>query len=127
MKNRDIPTGESVNTLIKVNQLLDQTDIRILVYAPPIIGFVGLLLVIVTLNLFTHGNPNRSLTDILLGILFLLPCFSGYAEIHKKEMPAPLGGVYKGNLAVVSGVLIIILFGFFSIAAFIHGFATLLS
>jgi hypothetical protein len=62
-----------------------------------------------------------------MGILFFFPCFSGYAEVYKREMPAPLGGVYKGKLAIVSGVVIIIFFSFSGITALIHGISTLLS
>jgi hypothetical protein len=96
---------------MKLNHIIEKTDIRIVVYAPPIIGFIGFLVGIFVMNLFTGGHPYRPVTDILSGISSSLLCFSGYSEIYKREMPGPLGGIYKGNWAVVSGVFTIIIFG----------------
>jgi hypothetical protein len=124
MKNRNTSTLQNLFT--KLNHIIEETDIRILAYGPPVISFIGLLIGIFIINLLTKGHPYQPITDIMLGILFLIPCFSGYAQIYKKEMPGLLGGIYKGNFAVVSGVLIIILSVFFSIVALAHGVSTLL-
>jgi hypothetical protein len=123
MKNRTASIPK--NIYVKINQIVEETDIRILVYAPPIIGFIGLLIGILILNLFTKGQPFQPITDIMLEVLFLIPCFSGYAEIYKKEMPGLFGGIYRGNLAVISGVFIIILSVLFSALALTRGIGAL--
>lgn len=125
MKNQTTPSSRNIFT--RINYFVQETDIRILVFAPPIIGFIGLLIGIFLMNLLTNGNPYRPITYILLGILSFLLCFSGYSEVYKKEMPGPLGGIYKGNLAVLSGVFTIILFGSLGAVALIYGISTLLS
>ena len=124
MKKREIPKSKKV--LASVKHFIENTDIRILTFAPPIIGFVGLLIGMYIINLSTSGQPIQPIVDILLGIVFLLPCFSGYAEIYKREMPGPLGGIYKGNWAIVSGVLIIAVFGVSSVAMLMHGIGALI-
>ena len=54
------------------------------------------------------------------------PCFSGYAEIYKKEMPGLIGGIYKGNWAIISGVVTIIVFGCLGALLLAYGISTLL-
>ena len=112
--------------MMKLNRIIQETDIRLLVYAPPIIGFIGFLIGMFVMNLLTNGHPYQPVTDILSGILSSLLCFSGYSQIYKKELPGPLGGIYEGNWAVVSGVFIILVFGFLGAIALIHGIGTLL-
>lgn len=114
------------NIISRINRFVDNTDIRILVFVPPIIGFAALLIIMFIVKTLTGGNPYQPLTDIVLGITFLLPCFSGYAEIRKKAMPAPLGGIYQGKLAILSGILIIVMFGFLGLWAILHGLTNLL-
>ena len=46
--------------------------------------------------------------------------------MHKKEMPGLLGGIYKGNLAIISGLFIIILSVLMGAVALTHGLSTLL-
>jgi hypothetical protein len=115
----------SSNIFGKINHFIEETDIRILVFAPPIVGFIGLLIGILLMNLLTQGNPYRPITYILLALLSFLLCFSGYSEIYKKEMPGPFGGIYKGNLAVVSGVFTIIVFGLLGMMTLIYGISRL--
>ena len=110
----------------KINHFIEQTDIRILVYAPPLIGFVAWLIGITVMNLFSDGSAYQPITNILLGALSFLICFSGYAQIYKKEMPGLLGGIYKGNWAVVSGVFTIVIFGFLGVIVVIYGVSDLL-
>jgi hypothetical protein len=105
---------------------IEETDIRILVFFPPVIGLVVLFLGFLMMNVLTDGKPPRSVIFILLGLLSFLLCFSGYAEIHKREMPGPLGGIYRGSIAIISGVFTIILFGLLGATALIYGFATLI-
>jgi len=124
MKNRT--TSALANILMTVNHFVEETDIRILVFVPPVIGFLVLLVGVFVANLLNNGRPFPPVTDILLGIILSSLCFSGYAEIYKKEMPGPLGGIYKGNLAVISGALIVILSSIFGITALIHGISILL-
>jgi hypothetical protein len=124
VKNQSSPSPR--NILTKINSFVEETDIRILVFAPPIIGFTGLLLGIIFMNLITDGDPYQPVTYIFLGILSFFLCFSGYSEVYKKEMPGPLGGIYKGNLAVLSGVFTIILFGSLGAVALAYGVGTLL-
>jgi hypothetical protein len=116
----------SDNSLIRINQFIEENDIRILVFAPPIIAFAGLLLGVFVINLLSDGHPYQPITDLLLGTVLLFPCFSGYAEIYKREMPGPFGGIIKGTLAVLSGWFIIILFGIGGVAFLLHGISTLL-
>ncbi len=123
MKNHSEQHG---NLFTRINRFVDNTDIRILVFVPPIIGFAFLLIVMFMIKALTGGNPYQPFTDLVLGIVFLLLCFSGYAEIRKKAMPGPLGGIYKGKLAILSGILIIVMFGFSGLWAIVHGLTNLL-
>lgn len=116
----------SPSMLTKINDFIKDTDIRTLVYAPPFIGFVGCLGVMLIMRLFTGQPPYPPFRDILLGIAAFSPCFSGYAEIYKKEMPGLAGGIYKGSWAIVSGVVTIIIFGGLGVILLIYGISALL-
>jgi hypothetical protein len=56
------------NIFGKMNHFIEQTDIRILVFAPPIVGFIALLIGLLLMNLFTQGNPYRPVIYILLAL-----------------------------------------------------------
>jgi hypothetical protein len=119
-------TSTSNNIFMKINHFIEETDIRILVFVPPIIGFAGLVIGAFIMNLLTQGQPYRPLTDFMLGVLSFFLCFSGYAEMRKKEMPGLFGGIYKGNLAIISGLFIIILSVFMGTVALAHSLSSLL-
>lgn len=106
----------------KIKVFFDKTDIYTLVFIPPVIGFP---IYIVYIVLVSRYITNYSLTECLSyfgsTVMFLFMCIGGVAEIYKKEMPWYRGRIYKGNLAVISGLIGVIVFGFLAIETFIHG------
>jgi len=119
-------TSTSNNIFAKINCFIENTDIRLLVFVPPVIAFAEFLIGAFVMNLLTNGHPYRPFTDFLLGLLSFFLCFSGYAEVRKKEMPWFLGGIYKGNWAIISGLFIITFSGFLGAMALIDGLSTVL-
>lgn len=125
MKKNDI--NASQNIIAQLKNFVIETDIRILVYAPPVIGFICAFAVLLTANQITNGHLSQSFKDFILGITFLTPLCSGFAEIYKREMPVSFGKTIKGKLAIVSGVIIVIIFGFFGLATLFSSFKNLFS
>ncbi len=109
--------------LARIKHFFEVSDIRMLVFAPPTIGFIGVAVVLFIAGQLVHGRPSQFFLDMTLGALFLTPVFSGIAEVYKQEMPGPLGKAIRGKVAVVSGIIIIVMFGIGSIVSFISAFA----
>jgi hypothetical protein len=105
---------------VRIHAFIKETDIRILTYVPPFIGLIAFLIAIFVMSLLT-GQSSQHAKNFLAGTLSFLLCFSGYSQIYKKEMPGLLGGVYKGNWAVVSGVIIVLVFGMCGLISLFYG------
>jgi hypothetical protein len=91
--------------------LVLNTDIRILVIAPPIIGFGGFFVWLLVMEVLTKGSTSQASFEIGLGLACLVECIAGCAEIYKQEMPGAFGKIVRGKIAVGSGLLIVTIFG----------------
>ena len=92
--------------LANIVTFINQTDIHFLVYIPPIFAFGILLLFSFLFSTFPEVAPPLPLIYIGLSVVFFIGCFSGIVEVYKKEMPGPMGGVVKGKMAIISGIII---------------------
>lgn len=112
-------------TLQQIKSFMMNTDIRILVIAPSLIGFGGFFIWLLIMELLTQGSTSQASFEIGLGIACLIECFAGIAEIYKQEMPAGFGKVIKGKIAIGSGIIIVMVFGFSGVFILISGLAKL--
>lgn len=119
-------SGVSSN-LKKIQSFILETEITVLVIIPPIIGFGGFFVYLFIMELITQGATSQAAFEIGLGLACAIECFAGIAQIYKQEMPGPFGKRYKGKFAVISGIIIVLIFGLSSIFTFISGFAELFS
>lgn len=119
--------ADSNGLIWQLMHFIEETDIRFLVYVPPLLGIVGFVISLFIASLIANGRPNQAFIDIALGILFLTFLIPGFAEIYKREMPGSFGKVIKGKYAVVSGAIYIVVFGLGSIVAFLSGFNSIFS
>ncbi|MBL8062552.1 MAG: hypothetical protein JNK32_06010 [Anaerolineales bacterium] len=110
----------------RAKAFFDKTDIYALVFAPPTIGFSVYLIIFFIFEFISEKPVSESFIYLGGGVVFLLTCIGGLAEIYKKEMPFIFGKVIKGSLAIISGAIILILMVVSSIAAFIYGIRVLL-
>lgn len=106
--------------LKKFLQLIDESDIRTLVYVPPILGLLGFITWFFLARYITKGQINNVSFDIAIGITLLFQCISGIAEIRKKEMPGSIGQIVRGKIAIVSGIFLIVFFGLGGLLALGH-------
>lgn len=113
--------------LQRIKSFFDENDIQTLVYIPPILGFSGYLVYFLILEWFLEKPIPEFYVFIGVGIASLFQCISGIAEIYKKEAPYSLDKVIKGNMAVVSGVAIVVLFGLGGMVLFVYGISILIS
>jgi hypothetical protein len=104
-------TTKQEKNCIGIRKIIDETDIRVLVFWPPIIGFALLLLWMSIKKPAMDREIFQSLNYLVLGICSLFPSFSGVVEIYKREIPGPFGGVIGGRAAIVSGVVMVLMFG----------------
>ena len=113
--------------LQRIKSFLDETDIYTLTFTPPILGFGGYLVSLFIIEKLSEKPIPESYIYIGFAVVSLIECIAGVAQIYKKEMPSSLGRVTKGNMAVMSGVIIVILFGFGSVVGFVHGIGILIT
>lgn len=113
--------------LQRIKSFFDETDIYTLAFMPPMLGFGGYLISLFVIENLSEKPIPESYIYIGLGISSLIMCISGIAEIYKKEMPGSMGKVIKGNMAVVSGIIIVVLFGFSGLVGLIYGINLLFS
>ena len=110
--------------LQRIKSFFDKNDIRALVFIPPTLGFGVFLTFFVIVSM--SGKPiHESYIYFVLGIASLIACIGGIAEIYKKEAPGPLGKIIKGNMAIISGVFIVLLFGPGGLFFIIYGMSLL--
>jgi len=112
--------------LQRIKSFFDETDIQTLVYIPPLLGFGGYLVYFLILEWFLEKPVPEFYVFIGVGTASLFQCVAGIAEIYKKEAPYSLDKVIKGNMAVVSGVVTVILFGVGGIFCFVYGVSILI-
>lgn len=113
--------------LQKIKSFFDETDIRVLVFTPPILGFgIYFAVFLILESLLENGTP-ESYIYIGLGIASLVECIAGIAEIYKKEAPVSLGKIIKGKAAIISGIFIILFFGSGGLYVAIYGMSLLFS
>ncbi len=113
--------------LQKIKLFFDETDIRVLVFTPPTLGFgIYLAVFLIMETLLENGTP-ESYIYIGLGITSMIACIGGIAEIYKKEAPGSLGKIIKGKMAIISGVFIVLLFGSGGLYVLIYGMSLLFS
>lgn len=117
----------STETLQKLRSAVLNTDIRILVMAPAIVGFGGFFVWLFVMEILTRGATSQAAFEIGLGVACLIACLAGVAEIYKQEMPGAFGKTVKGKVAVGSGIIILIVFGISGTYILISGFTKLLS
>lgn len=101
------------------------TDIRILTILPALISFGGFLIWLFAMELLTQGATSQAAFEIGLGVACLIASLAGIAQIYKQEMPGGFGRIVRGKYAVGSGIIIVIVFGFFGIYVLISGFTKL--
>jgi hypothetical protein len=95
----------------QINSFLTNTDIRVLVIAPSLIGFGGFFIWLFIAEILTQGSTSQASFEIGLGIACLIASLAGVAEIYKQEMPGGFGKIIKGKIAVGSGIIIVLVFG----------------
>jgi hypothetical protein len=98
---------------------IDQSDIRALVFVPPIVCLLGFITWFFIMDLITGGKINTVHFDLTLSLIMFVLCFTGFAQIRKRETPVG-PRVIRGNLAIINGVGIILLFGPFGIYLLWH-------
>ena len=103
---------------------IDEADIRSMVYLPPIVSFLGFLIWFFIMDWATQGKINPLSFDIALFPIMLILCFTGFAQIRKKETPVGLR-IIHGNLAIINGIGIILLFGSFGIFILWHAVSSI--
>jgi hypothetical protein len=111
---------ENGSLIKKILQIIDESDIRTLVYIPPLIGLFGFIIWFLLARYFTNGSINNVCFDVAIGIALLLQCIPGIAEVRKKEMPGTYGRIIKGRIAIISGIFLTIFFGFGGLLALGH-------
>lgn len=94
-----------------IKSFLDETDIRSLILLPSLIGFGGFFAFMFFFGETVKESPYSCITSVFLGIVCLISSLSGIAEIYKKQMPGPMGGIIEGKIAVITGILMVVLFG----------------
>ncbi len=123
MKNNQSHQKESA--WLRFKEVIDQTDIRVLVWAPPTFAMGGILAwALIGTQLGLYVSCGVSYTGI--GIASLISSCSGIAEIYRREMPGPVGGIVKGKSAVVSGIVMILFFGSSGLFLLLRGLSILL-
>lgn len=97
---------------IVVRRILDAADIRLLVFVPMALGFGGFVAWAFIASAIRNGGSATPSEGIFsAGVALLISSLSGFAEIYRREMPGPLGGTVRGITAVISGILLVLLFG----------------
>ncbi len=109
----------------RVKEILDDTDIRLLVYGPPVLSVVGLL-TLALIHKLLGLQMSSAVSELAIGLAALFCSLAGIAEIYKKQMPGPLGGVVEGGMAAASGVFIVLVFGTAGIYEMLSGLRQLL-
>lgn len=105
----------------KIREYIVSTDIRVLVTVPPLLGFGGFFLILLIVEQLTNGRTPQSFFEVGLGTACLIECIAGVSMVIKQEMPGPFGYVITGKLALVSGMIIIVLFGLIGLTAIGYG------
>jgi len=105
---------------------LRDIDIRILVFTPPLVGFGGFIVWLIVAEQLSNSAVPQAYFEMALGMACFVQCFAGFAEIYRREMPGPFGKVIRGTPAIISGIIIIGLFGFIGSVALIHGISILI-
>jgi hypothetical protein len=113
--------------LQRIKSLFDETDIYNLVYSPPLLGFGGYFVSLFIIESLSKNSIPGYYIYLGLAAASLITCISGIAEIYKKEAPVSLGKIIKGNMAVISGIIIVILFGFGGLVMLVYGLNLLFS
>ena len=113
--------------LQRVKNFFDENNIFVLTFMPPMLGFGGYLVSLFVIEMLSKKPIPASYIYIGCGVASLIECVAGVAQIYKKEMPGSFEKVIKGNTAVVSGVMIVVLFGFGGIVCFLYGLTILMS
>ncbi len=125
MKN---PSPKKLKVILqRIKTFFDETDIYTLAFMPPILGFGGYLVSLFIIENLSKKPIPESYIYIGLGVSSLIMSISGIAEIYKKEMPGSLGKVIKGTMAVISGLIIVVLFGFGGLVVLTYGLNILIS
>ena len=112
--------------LQRIKSFFDENDIHTLTFMPPMLGFGGYFVSLLILEWLLENPIPESYIYIGAGLASLIGCIAGVAQIYKKEMPSSFMTITKGNMAVGSGVVIVILFGFGGIFCFIYGISILI-
>jgi hypothetical protein len=122
------PSPKKIKIMLqRIKTYFDETDIFTLVFIPPMLGFGGYFVFLFIVENLSEKPIPESCIYIGAGIASLITCIAGIAEIYKKEMPSSLGKVIKGNMALSSGIIIVVLFGFVGLVGLIYGINILIS
>jgi hypothetical protein len=117
----------TVAPMDKMKSIIMDTDIRILVFVPPVIGFGSFLAGFILMEYLTSHMTPLSVIEITLGVACFIQCFAGVAQVLKREMPGPFGKILTGRIAVISGIMMIFVFGLSGIIAISYGIANFLA
>ncbi len=104
MKKQANSTPDSV--VRKIQRFIEETDIHILVFAPPVLAALVIAVWLLIMIPLTNGHIYQPLNYFVLGVSSLFMTFSGFAQVYKKEMPGNFGKVVKGKIAVASGLIL---------------------
>jgi hypothetical protein len=96
--------------LRKIKGFFDNNDIRSLTFVPPILAFGFFISFFFLADSLSEKPVPESYLYIIFAIACFIECIAGAAQIYKREMPGPVGKIIKGNMAVVSGLLILVFF-----------------
>ena len=88
-----------------------ETDIRVLTFLPPLVGLGCMILFALLITKITGEKLAPPMNYIAGAILSFISSLGGVAEIIKQEMPGPLGRIIKGKMALISGIVLVIMFG----------------
>ena len=116
MKKQANSTSDSV--VHKLQRFIEESDIHILVFAPPVLAALVIAIWLLIMIPLTNGHIYQPLNYFMLGVSSLFMTFSGFAQVYKKEMPGNFGKVVKGKMAVASGLIIMTFTIFVSIVMF---------
>ena len=113
---------------IKMKNFIEETDTSTLVNLAAFIGPGGFLVSLLLFILFTGGKGQvpSPVIPIAMGIAGLVASFAGFVEIYKREVPGPFGRIIEGKPAIISGILMIIIFGIPGVGMLLYGLFSLL-
>ena len=123
---KDFTMTRKNNLMENCKILLNETDIRHLVFVPSFISFGAIIVWYLIASNFPEVSIPLPVAYMGLSLFFFIQCLSGFAEVYKREMPGPFGGVIKGKSAVIAGIFIMVIFAIPSFATLIYAFVILL-